>query len=38
LQRKLNVQVYTLEPNSLKFVLPIPDDIITLSGMEQNNR
>lgn len=38
LKRKLNDQLFTLESNSLKFILPIPDDIIALTGMQQNPR
>lgn len=38
LQRKLNDQVFTLQPNSLRFILPIPDDIILLTGITQNQR
>tara|TARA_R110002051_G_scaffold159922_3_gene231373 strand:- start:2086 stop:3444 length:1359 start_codon:yes stop_codon:yes gene_type:complete len=38
LQRTINGQTYTLPPNDLRYVLPIPDDVIDLSGMEQNPR
>ncbi|NCU05384.1 MAG: RagB/SusD family nutrient uptake outer membrane protein [Chitinophagaceae bacterium] len=38
LRRIINSQEYVLEPNSPKFALPIPDDIITMTGMQQNPR
>lgn len=38
LTRELNGEVYTLEPNSPKYVFPIPDDEINLSGIQQNQR
>jgi tetratricopeptide (TPR) repeat protein len=38
LYRVLNGQTYTLLPNDLRYALPIPEDIITLSGMQQNPR
>jgi hypothetical protein len=38
LTRELNGQTYMLEPNSPKYVLPIPDDEISLSGIQQNQR
>lgn len=38
LTRKLGDNVYTLEPNSPRYVLPIPDDEIALSGISQNIR
>lgn len=38
LSRSLNNKVYELLPNDLRFALPIPEDIISLSGMEQNRR
>lgn len=38
LQRKVNGQVYTLQPNSPLFTLPIPPDEIALSGIQQNIR
>lgn len=36
LQRMENGQVYTLQPNSNKYALPLPTDVINLSGMPQN--
>lgn len=38
LTRTLNNKVYELLPNDLRYALPIPDDVISLSGMEQNKR
>lgn len=38
LTRTLNNSVYELLPNDLRSALPIPEDIISLSGMEQNRR
>ncbi len=38
LTRKLGGQTHTLQPNSSKYVLPIPDDEIKLSGIQQNLR
>jgi len=38
LTRKLNGQNYTLTPNHPRFALPIPDDVIQVSGMPQNPR
>lgn len=38
LKRHLNGQNYTLTPNDLRFALPIPEDIIQRSGMQQNPR
>lgn len=38
LTRNLEGTIYTLEPNSPRYVLPIPDDEIGLSGIPQNNR
>lgn len=34
--RTMEGKTFTLEPNSYKYVLPIPDDVIILSGIEQN--
>lgn len=36
--RKIGTKTYSLEPNSAKYVLPIPDDEIGLSGIQQNTR
>ncbi|MET3981885.1 hypothetical protein ABIB62_004555 [Mucilaginibacter sp. UYP25] len=38
LTRTLNGKVYVLPPNDPRFVLPIPPDVIALSGIQQNNR
>jgi tetratricopeptide (TPR) repeat protein len=38
LTRNLNGQQYTLTPNDPRYALPIPPDVITLSGMTQNER
>ncbi|HSU50550.1 MAG TPA: RagB/SusD family nutrient uptake outer membrane protein, partial [Segetibacter sp.] len=38
LTRNLNGQLYTLAPNDPKYVLPIPPDVVSLSGMAQNER
>jgi starch-binding outer membrane protein, SusD/RagB family len=38
LTRKLNNETYTLQPNSSRYVLPIPPDIIRLTGVPQNER
>jgi tetratricopeptide (TPR) repeat protein len=38
LTRVLNGVTYSLEPNSNRYVLPIPDDEIALSGIKQNPR
>jgi len=38
LTRKVNGQTYTLPPNDPRYVLPIPDDVIRLSGITQNQR
>ena len=36
LVRKIGNQTYTLLPNSDYYALPIPDDIIRITGMKQN--
>lgn len=36
LTRNINGQQYTLPPNSPRFALPLPEDVISLSGMTQN--
>jgi hypothetical protein len=38
LTRKIDNQTYTLEPNSPRYTLPLPPDVILLTGMEQNER
>lgn len=38
LQRIINGQTYTLHPNDLRYALPIPEAVIELSGMQQNER
>lgn len=38
LKRLVNNQSFDLSPNDLRFALPIPEDIILLSGMQQNPR
>ncbi|MBC7947800.1 MAG: RagB/SusD family nutrient uptake outer membrane protein [Chitinophagaceae bacterium] len=38
LKRFLNGITYVLPPNDLRFALPIPEDVIALSGMQQNPR
>lgn len=38
LTRNLDGQIFTLDPNSPKYVFPIPDDEISLSGIQQNIR
>ncbi len=38
LTRNLGGQVYTLPPNDPRYALPIPDDEIALSGIQQNQR
>lgn len=36
--RKLDGQIFTLEPNSPKYVFPFPDDEVALTGIQQNIR
>lgn len=36
LKKTINNQVYLLPPNDPGYVIPIPDDVIRLSGMQQN--
>ncbi|GGH15737.1 RagB/SusD family nutrient uptake outer membrane protein [Sphingobacterium alkalisoli] len=36
--RKMKGQIYTLEPNDLRYALPLPQDIITITGIPQNER
>jgi tetratricopeptide (TPR) repeat protein len=36
--RELNGVIYTLPPNDPKYVFPIPDNEISLSGIKQNQR
>ena len=38
LKRDIGGQVYTLPPNDPRYALPIPEDVISLSGMLQNPR
>jgi len=38
LTRIIHGETYILRPNDLKYALPIPEDVIRLSGMEQNRR
>lgn len=38
LSRTVGNQLYTLAPNSARYVLPIPDDEVILSGIVQNVR
>ncbi|EDM35378.1 hypothetical protein PBAL39_12950 [Pedobacter sp. BAL39] len=38
ISRKLDDKIFSLEPNSLRYVLPIPEDEILLSGIRQNPR
>lgn len=37
-KRVIDNQTYTLEPNSAKYAMPIPPDIIRLTGIDQNER
>lgn len=36
LERKINGNIYLLQPNSMRFAFPIPDDEVSYSGIEQN--
>lgn len=36
LERRMNGQGYRLEPNSNYYALPLPTDIITITGIQQN--
>lgn len=36
LKRILNGETYTLQPNDPKYALPIPEDVIAITGMQQN--
>lgn len=38
LQRKIKGQIYILQPNDSRYALPIPEDIISLTGIAQNPR
>lgn len=38
LVRNLNGQLYTLPPNDLRYILPIPNEVIALTGIKQNPR
>src|SRR5699024_1246882 len=38
LKRIINGKVFTLPPNDNRYALPIPEDIISLTGMKQNPR
>jgi hypothetical protein len=38
LTRNINNETYTLQPNSSRYVFPIPPDIIRFTGMPQNER
>ncbi|SEK53877.1 RagB/SusD family nutrient uptake outer membrane protein [Parapedobacter koreensis] len=35
-ERRIGDEVYTLAPNGPRFIFPIPDDVIELTGMPQN--
>lgn len=37
-KRMLDNKEYTLYPNDLRYALPIPEDVIEMSGMQQNPR
>jgi starch-binding outer membrane protein, SusD/RagB family len=34
--RNIGIQIYTFAPNSNYYALPLPDDIIRITGMKQN--
>ncbi|MGV6946452.1 RagB/SusD family nutrient uptake outer membrane protein, partial [Sphingobacterium kyonggiense] len=36
--RNIDGKIYTLEPNSPKYVLPIPNSVILNNSMQQNPR
>lgn len=36
LKRMINGQVYTLNPNENRYALPLPSDIVSMTGMPQN--
>lgn len=36
--RVINGEVYTLQPNDLRYALPLPEDVLALTGMPQNPR
>lgn len=38
LTRNINNETYTLQPNSPRYVLPIPPDILRFTGIPQNER
>lgn len=38
LKRNISDKVFILEPNDIRYTLPIPPDVIALSGIEQNKR
>lgn len=38
LKRNISDRVFILEPNDIRYTLPIPPDVIALSGIEQNKR
>ncbi len=38
IRRNLNSQLYELQPNDLRFALPLPAYVINMTGMEQNPR
>lgn len=38
LQRTVDGHIYTLQANGLRYTFPIPSDVITSTGMQQNSR